>query len=62
VCDKRVGAATHPLLLLLLSLLLLPPPHHYYTPLPRFGESGLHACEVLLKDMADSKRLDANIR
>jgi hypothetical protein len=28
----------------------------------RFGESGLHACEVLLKDMADSKRLDANIR
>ncbi len=27
-----------------------------------FGEAGLHSCEVMLRDMADSKRLDANVR
>lgn len=45
-------------------LLTNPPP---FTPILthsmlRFGDAGLHACEVLLKDMADSKRLDTNIR
>eukprot|EP00775_Hariotina_reticulata_P008508 gene8508-8690_t len=28
----------------------------------RFGDAGLHPCEVMLKDLADSKRLDANRR
>lgn len=28
----------------------------------RFGEAGLLPCEVMLKDLADSKRLDANVR
>lgn len=39
--------------------LSLPPPLSFCL---RFGDAGLHACEVLLKDMADSKRLDTNIR
>ena len=28
----------------------------------RFGDSLLHACEVMLKDIADSRRLDANVK
>ncbi|KAK9790960.1 hypothetical protein WJX73_003133 [Symbiochloris irregularis] len=28
----------------------------------RFGDTNLHPCEVMLKDMADSKRLNANIQ
>ncbi|KAM6905548.1 anaphase-promoting complex subunit 2 [Xenentodon cancila] len=28
----------------------------------RFGESHMHYCEVMLKDMADSRRLNSNIR
>ena len=28
----------------------------------RFGETQLHACEVMLKDVADSKRLNTRIR
>ncbi|TIC68002.1 hypothetical protein E3Q03_01716 [Wallemia mellicola] len=28
----------------------------------KFGETTLHACEVMLKDVADSKRIDQNIR
>lgn len=28
----------------------------------RFGESNLHSCEVMLKDMTDSKRLNTTIR
>jgi len=28
----------------------------------RFGEAELHQCEVMLRDMADSKRMDASIR
>ena len=27
----------------------------------RFGESDLHKCEVMLKDVADSKRINTNI-
>lgn len=27
----------------------------------RFGESQLHCCEVMLKDIADSKRLNAHL-
>lgn len=27
----------------------------------RFGESHLHYCEVMLKDVADSRRINANI-
>ena len=28
----------------------------------RFGESALRMCDVMLKDIADSKRVDANIK
>lgn len=28
----------------------------------RFGEAQMHFCEVMLKDMADSRRIDSNIR
>ncbi|CAI5484668.1 unnamed protein product [Closterium sp. Yama58-4] len=28
----------------------------------RFGESNLHACEVMLRDMADSKRINGNVK
>ena len=28
----------------------------------RFGDTLLHACEVMLKDIADSRRLDANVK
>lgn len=28
----------------------------------RFGEAPMHFCEVMLKDMADSRRINANIR
>ena len=28
----------------------------------RFGEANLHTCEVMLKDIADSKRINANVR
>ena len=28
----------------------------------KFGENTLHSCEVMLKDVADSKRIDQNIR
>lgn len=27
----------------------------------RFGDASLQVCEVMLKDMADSKRIDANV-
>ena len=27
----------------------------------RFGEADLHKCEVMLKDVADSKRINTNI-
>ncbi|KAG6547269.1 hypothetical protein Mapa_011205 [Marchantia paleacea] len=28
----------------------------------RFGESNMHSCEIMLKDVADSKRINANIK
>ena len=28
----------------------------------RFGESSMHACEVMVKDIADSKRVNTTIR
>lgn len=28
----------------------------------RFGDANLHSCEVMLKDIADSKRINANIK
>ena len=28
----------------------------------RFGEAPLHTCDVMLKDIADSKRADASFR
>ncbi|KAH7437518.1 hypothetical protein KP509_05G076000 [Ceratopteris richardii] len=28
----------------------------------RFGESSMHSCEIMLKDMADSKRINSNIK
>lgn len=27
----------------------------------RFGEEALHVCDVMLKDMADSKRIDDHV-
>jgi anaphase-promoting complex subunit 2 len=28
----------------------------------RFGENNMHSCEIMLKDMADSKRINSNIK
>ena len=28
----------------------------------RFGDSAMHLCDVMLKDLADSKRVDTNIK
>ncbi|GBG67409.1 hypothetical protein CBR_g545 [Chara braunii] len=34
----------------------------YFLVQLRFGETNLHNCEVMLKDLADSKRINANIK
>jgi anaphase-promoting complex subunit 2 len=59
--EKEVSSLLRPLVV---ELMLVPPNQRRNIEILkiRFGEAALQVCEVMLKDMTDSKRIDGHVQ